>query len=47
MDVLPDTTHNHEDIKTKEDCCFNRIIGLPRKEKKRKEKKRKDREAII
>jgi hypothetical protein len=22
----------------KEDCCFNRIIGLPRKEKKRKGK---------
>jgi hypothetical protein len=36
------TQHNHEDIKTKEDCCFNRIIGLPRKEKKRK-----DRAAII
>ncbi|HEY9386646.1 MAG TPA: hypothetical protein VIP70_06375 [Nitrososphaeraceae archaeon] len=25
--------HKQEDIKTKGDCCFNHIIGLPRKEK--------------
>jgi hypothetical protein len=25
--------HKRQDIKTKGDCCFNHIIGLPRKEK--------------
>jgi hypothetical protein len=25
--------HKQEDIKTKGDCCFNRIIGIPIKEK--------------
>jgi hypothetical protein len=25
--------HRQEDIKTKGDCCFNRIIGLPTKDK--------------
>ena len=24
--------HKQEDIKTKGDCCFNHIIGLPRKD---------------
>jgi hypothetical protein len=24
--------HKQEDIKTKGDCCFNHIIGLPKKE---------------
>ena len=24
--------HRREDIKTKGDCCFNHIIGLPKKE---------------
>ena len=28
--------HRQEDIKTKGDCCFNHIIGLPRKENKEK-----------
>lgn len=28
--------HKQEDIKTKGDCCFNHIIGLPRKENKEK-----------
>jgi hypothetical protein len=25
--------HKQEDVKTKGDCCFNHIMGLPRKEK--------------
>jgi hypothetical protein len=28
--------HKQEDIKTKGDCCFNHIIGLPTKEGKEK-----------
>jgi hypothetical protein len=28
--------HKQEDIKTKGDCCFNHIIGLPKKENKEK-----------
>jgi hypothetical protein len=24
--------HKQEDIRTKEDCCFNHIIGLPQKD---------------
>jgi hypothetical protein len=24
--------HKHEDLKTRGDCCFNHIIGLPRKD---------------
>jgi hypothetical protein len=28
--------HKQEDIKTKGDCCFNHIIGLPRKGGKEK-----------
>jgi hypothetical protein len=24
--------HRHEDIRTKGDCCFNHIVGLPRKD---------------
>jgi hypothetical protein len=24
--------HRQEDIKTKGDCCFNHIVGLPKKE---------------
>jgi hypothetical protein len=28
--------HKQEDIKTKGDCCFNHIIGLPTKENKEK-----------
>ena len=24
--------HRQEDIKTKGDCCFNHIVGLPRKD---------------
>ena len=28
--------HKQQDIKTKEDCCFNHIIGLPKKENKEK-----------
>jgi hypothetical protein len=24
--------HRQEDIRTKGDCCFNHIIGLPRKD---------------
>ena len=28
--------HRQEDIKTKGDCCFNHIIGLPRKDNKEK-----------
>ena len=28
--------HKQEDIKTKGDCCFNHIIGLPRKDGKEK-----------
>lgn len=28
--------HRQEDIKTKGDCCFNHIIGLPRKDGKEK-----------
>ncbi|HJR49165.1 MAG TPA: hypothetical protein VJ799_13485 [Nitrososphaeraceae archaeon] len=27
--------HRQKDIKTKGDCCFNHIIGLPKKENKR------------
>jgi hypothetical protein len=27
-------THKQEDIKTNGDCCFNHIIGLPRKDGK-------------
>jgi hypothetical protein len=26
------TQHKQEDIKTKGDCCFNHIIGSPRKD---------------
>jgi hypothetical protein len=26
------TQHKQEDIKTKEDCCFNHLISLPRKD---------------
>ena len=25
--------HTHEDLKTRGDCCFNHIIGLPRKDR--------------
>lgn len=28
--------HKKEDIKTKVDCCFNHIVGLPIKENKEK-----------
>jgi hypothetical protein len=28
--------HKQEDIKTKGDCCFNHIIGLPTKDKEEK-----------
>lgn len=28
--------HRYEDIKTKGDCCFNHMIGLPRKDYKEK-----------
>jgi hypothetical protein len=28
--------HRQEDIKTKGDCCFNHIIGLPKKDGHRK-----------
>jgi hypothetical protein len=28
--------HKQEDIKTKGDCCFNHIVGLPRKDNKEK-----------
>jgi hypothetical protein len=33
--------HKQEDIRTKGDCCFNHIIGLPRKDRIEKSKKLK------
>jgi hypothetical protein len=29
--------HRGKDVRTKGDCCFNDIIGLPRKDGKRKQ----------
>lgn len=29
-------SHRHEDIRTKGDCCFNHIIGMPLKDKAEK-----------
>ena len=31
--IWDQTTHKQEDIKTKGDCCFNHIIGLPKKDR--------------